>query len=772
MTRHGLLLAVALASLPGGSPAHAQSPPPQGNRPAPAAVPTGTITCLVIDADTNAPLAGVLVQLQREGISAHTDEQGRATLVDVPAGSHTLFVSTVGYALTRPTVEVRADETQDLTIPLATGTGVYSEEVEVRGRAADPARESVPLIQSLRSGQLQDLRGVLADDPLRAVQALPGVATGDDFRSEFSVRGAPYRHMGISVDGVAAPWLLHHVADHEESGSLSIINSDVLDEVSLASGAYPQRYDGRLGAWLDLGIRAGSRDAFHLRSAVSGTNASIVAEGPIGSTRRGSWLASARQSYLHWLLDRLDADITGNFGFTDVQSKAVWDVSDRHQLQFTFVGGASAFDEEDTEPGPNTLYDGSMQSTLATAALRSTLGGSVVLTQRASIVSQWFQNKGAESQLLAKGSTYDAGYRAEVSWAPATSTLVDVGAEVGWLEGTRLERRYTFRQPGNVLQLLSASRSSGDAWRGAGYAQVQWRGPAGLQVSPGVRVSQSTLVEDWAVTPWVTSVWPFASAWQLRAGFGLYEQSPEFEYVLSPEGRPDLVNERARHLDVGLGRAFGGSVHAQVTYYDRRETGVLRLENSETRLVNGRVVVPVGLAYYANALDGTARGVEMLLRRVGPNGLSGWISYAFGRLQHDDGVTGERYWADFDQRHTFNVYGHYRLSGRTSVSAKFRAGSNFPIQGYLEERSGGALYVGPSRNAVRLPGYARFDARANRTFNFDRRRLTLFVEVLNVLNRTNIGPSDGVIRVRTGEAVGFTEELFPVIPSVGILIEF
>lgn len=758
----GLLLAAALVSVFGGGSALAQ--PPRAR--------TGTITCHVIDADTSAPLAGVLVQLQQEGISTHTDAEGRARLVDVPAGTHTLFVSTVGYALTRPTVDVRAGETHDLTIPLATGTGVYSEEVEVRGRAADPARDAVPVLHSLNSGQLQDLRGVLADDPLRAIQALPGVATGDDFRSEFSVRGAPYRHMGISVDGVAAPWLLHHVEGEEDSGSLSIINSDVLNEVSLASGAYPQRYDGRLGAWLDLGIRPGSRNAFHVRSAVSGTNASLVAEGPLGSTGRGSWLASVRQSYLHWLLDRLDSDIKGNFAFTDVQSKVVWDLSDRHQVQVTLVGGASGYDDEDENPGPNSLYDGNMQSALAAVALRSTLGSTLVLTQRASLVSQWFQNQGGDSQWLGKGSTYDAGYRAEASWAPATNLLVDVGGEAGWLQGTRLERRYTFRQPGNVLQLQSENRSSDEARRVASYAQFQWRGPAGLQVSPGLRVSYSTLVHEVAVTPWITGVWPSASVWQLRAGAGLYEQSPDFEFVVTPDGRRDLSPERARHLDVGLARAFGRSVRAQVSYYDRREQDILRRENSEIRLVNGRVVVPVGPEYYANVLGGTARGVELLLQRAGPNGLSGWVSYAFGTLQHRDRLTGEQYWGDFDQRHTLNAYGHYRLSGRTSLSARFRAGSNFPIQGYFEERAGGALFVGPYRNTVRLPQYARLDARANRTFNFDRRRLTLFVEVLNVLNRANIGPSDGVIRVRTGEAIGFTEDLFPVIPSVGVLIEF
>ena len=40
-------------------------------------------------------------------------------------------------------------------------------------------------------------------DGLDAVRAMPGVAADDDFRADFSVRGSPYRQIGIVVDGVA-----------------------------------------------------------------------------------------------------------------------------------------------------------------------------------------------------------------------------------------------------------------------------------------------------------------------------------------------------------------------------------------------------------------------------------------------------------------------------------------------------------------------------------------------------------------------------------------
>ena len=92
----------------------------------------------------------------------------------------------------------------ELRIPLSEGTAAYTESVTVtadRFQRPDP----VPTQQILGSAELQNLRGVLTDDALRAVQVLPGVATGDDFRSEFSVRGSDFSHLNFTVDGFATP---------------------------------------------------------------------------------------------------------------------------------------------------------------------------------------------------------------------------------------------------------------------------------------------------------------------------------------------------------------------------------------------------------------------------------------------------------------------------------------------------------------------------------------------------------------------------------------
>jgi hypothetical protein len=107
-----------------------------------------------------------------------------------------------------------------------------------------------------------------------------------------------------------------------------------------------------------------------------------------------------------------------------------------------------------------------------------------------------------------------------------------------------------------------------------------------------------------------------------------------------------------------------------------------------------------------------------------------------------------------------------------SVNARWRFGSNRPIAGYLDERPGDLFFVSAVRNGARVPVYSRLDARFDRTYQWSRRRLTLFAEVINVLNRENVRPVVPGINTRTGQAFGPLDPMFPIVPSVGVTLEF
>jgi hypothetical protein len=147
------------------------------------------------------------------------------------------------------------------------------------------------------------------------------------------------------------------------------------------------------------------------------------------------------------------------------------------------------------------------------------------------------------------------------------------------------------------------------------------------------------------------------------------------------------------------------------------------------------------------------------------------VSYAFGHARwHGD--PGLEFDSDFDQRHTVTVFGTYRLSPTLNLSTKYRYGSGVPVAGYYEERPDG-VFLSSERNRYRPGSYSRWDIRANKAFLFARWRLTLFAEIMNLLDHTNTRYTglDG-IDVRTRRVFLDTDTLFPFLPSVGLTAEF
>jgi len=727
---------------------------------------TGSVTGRAIDAKTGAPLEKVLITDQETRRSTLTDDRGGFALRDLPPGRRRLIVSVVGYARTEREVDIAAGGTLDIVVPLSEGTGTYTTSVTVSGdlfRAADPA---VAAQQTLGSADIQNLRGVLADDPLRAVQVLPGVVASDDLRSEFSVRGSDFNHVNLTVDGFSTPFLLHTVRaieDRSASGSVAMINSDILDEVTLLNGGYPQRFGNRTGAEADFRLREGSRERRQARVAVSGTNASGVFEAPLGRTRRGSWLASVRQSYLNLVVHQL-RDEGLEFGFSDAQAKLVFDPSAANRFEVTLLAGRSRLQELRDDLDTSDLFVGKNASQLAIASWRRTASRGVV-TARALGAHNDFSNDTTGFVNLDRGHDTQAAGRvdASITWG---ELQLETGGSVDWIDQGR--RRARFSSALNRYNSINDFRDH--AARAGAYGGFTWHhGP--FLVGPGVRADRWGLTGETTASPWLQGEWKVTPSTAFRGGAGIYRQFPDFEQVIGSLGAPDPHAERAEQYDLGFEQRLGSSTRWQITLYDRQEQGFFRRAGAETRLVAGRVVRGVPTTRYHGSLEGFARGVEVLLQRKSPNGLAGWVSYSFGRNQYRDTLTGETFWGDLDQRHTLNVYAFYRLSDRFSLSGKLRAGTNVPAPGYYASQ-GNLFVLSTDRNTLRLPTYSRIDLRANRTFNWPHRRLTLFAEVMNVLNRENVRFNPPGVNTRTGTVSNLFERLIPIVPSAGILIEF
>ena len=60
----------------------------------------------------------------------------------------------------------------------------------------------------------------------------------------------------------------------------------------------------------------------------------------------------------------------------------------------------------------------------------------------------------------------------------------------------------------------------------------------------------------------------------------------------------------------------------------------------------------------------------------------------------------------------------------------------------------------------------------NRTFTWQQKRLTLFLEALNVYDRANVRYVVPGVDNQTFQAMNLFEKMLPIVPSVGILLEF
>ncbi len=140
---------------------------------------------------------------------------------------------------------------------------------------------------------------------------------------------------------------------------------------------------------------------------------------------------------------------------------------------------------------------------------------------------------------------------------------------------------------------------------------------------------------------------------------------------------------RSYHSDVGVEGPLERSVTWQVSAYNREDRDYPWLPGAQFRVANGRLVLPSFTTRYDNARDGHSRGVELVVHRRSPNGLSGWIAYNLASTRYRTGNSEPAlgtFPADYDQRHTVNMYGVYRFSDRMSFSARFRAGRVCPRQ--------------------------------------------------------------------------------------------
>jgi hypothetical protein len=746
---------------------------------------SGSITLKgrVVDARSGEPIAKVKIVVVATQQSTSTDENGVFTFEGIHAGELDLYITTVIYGLVKKTITVKDLEKVEVEIALNEEGATLAEKVTVFAGPFEQIETNAPSEKALNKTELQTISMVLVGDPLRASQSLPGVTANNDLRSEFAVRGAGYDHIGIYVDGILTDDFVHTtVIDNETDNklSISVINSDTISGLSFFSGAFPAKYGEKTAAVLNLETRDGNRIKPSGRFSTGVLTTAGVVDGPFANNK-GSWLIAGRTSYVDYLqrfvqkitntdATNTDNDSNGSINFTDMQSKVIYDLSPRHQVGVSAIYGLflgadpASVDRID----PNDLHKLDSRNILVNAHWNYSPTAHLLSQTRVFALRTNSTTVNRNDAPIEDRNRTQIGVRNDTNFLTRRAHRIEAGFYVRAIGSSQTSNFFRIAEPSVVDTLESFDRNAVEQ---AYYVQDTWSSERnGLSVTGGARVQHSGLTGETLFSPRASVAVSGWNALRFRAGLGNYYQFPEFRHLYGYLGNPNLRAERATHYNMSVERTFGDRTRLLAEVYNREDKDQI-FSLSEPRVQAGNITLE-GFPFQ-NSLRGYARGVELSLQRRSANGLTGWVSYAYSRTLLRDLQDNLTFVSDFDQRHTINMYGNYRLTATVNLSAQWRYGSGLPWRGFLEQFESG-LAVGSQRNTVRLPHYSRVDVRANKAFLFRKWKLTLSGEVLNVQNRKNIFDlrSDPVRIKSRGRAFYGLTDLLPIAPSIGVAFDF
>jgi len=715
---------------------------------------------LVVPADADEPVGRVRKQRYNDpppawAMRAVTDADGRFALRGVPSGKLRLVVLVQGHARLEAVERLGDGEQLELAY--------YPEPLEfnpyrtvVKSRRDDSGEVDRRTISAEEINKLPGTQG----DALKAIQNFPGVARAPFGAGLLVIRGAAPSDSATFLGYHEIPQLFHF------GGLVSVFNADILTQIDFIPGNFDSRFGDAIGGVLNVSPRKGRRDGFHgyIKSDVFDTG--ILAEGPVG---KGSLIVAGRRSYIDAILPVvLPKDAGLNFTlaprYYDYQvlfdypvsggefSARVFGSDDRSKLLF---GSAN-----DTDPTNNTSLQTVTFFHRADLVYRKQLGPweflvtpsyrrddlSFLITDafRFHVVSDTFSGRAEVSRQLSRR----VGLRVGTEFV---ATAYDLGVTAPVASGGQ-----------------QTSQSTSNLLRPALYVTTTLRLGEKLTLFPGARLTYYGVPFTRAmVEPRLRLAWDLADHTTLKAGVGLYAQTPqprEFDAVF---GNPRLGLEHALHTSLGVAQALPQDITLEVTGFYKTLWGLAR-RSEDTQLSSAGVRPELE----ASTGRGYVVGGELLLRKALTRKLFAWLSYTLMRSVRRDAPGEDAYLFNFDQTHIMTAIASYKLPRQWQIGARFRLISGNPytpnLGGIFDAAQGGYDPVPGPRNSGRLPAFHQLDIRVDKRWIYRRISINAYLDILNIYNHQNTERLSDSYNFQATAPIAS----LPILPSVGLRLEW
>ena len=689
-----------------------------------------------------AGIAGAEVVAQGLGIGANVDAKGRFKL-RLPPGSHVLVASGFTFEPIQERVEVLPGTSPSVTLYLrpkdvAAMTATVTGEKERRGAVK----------QTLVREELRNVPGTQGD-PLRVIEALPGLARVPFTGGQLIVRGANAVDTGAYIDGQRIP-LLYHLLNGP-----SVLGEEMVEKLDFYPGGAGTYFGRSLAGVVQIQSRRGDSDRFHGSIAADLQKTAVFLQGPVGEST--TFAVGARRSYINPAVEFF-ADPKKSFTlpvYWDYQLRVDHQLAVTERLSLTAYGSHDSYDQVGSGRGTSATLGREIGFHRVRLAWEKGFSESLQLTLAPAVGYDLSNDdqSGAGPGVFARPQhhqerTLSTGGRAELAWHPAPFADVRAGVDV-LFDRVAYDLDQLFDQqlrglgaPNAEQRHLSGVKVFGSF---AEYVESQLRaGP--LRITPGLRFEQLHYgPQTYALFD--PRLWVRLQAAQYTSLYGYagaYHQAPTAEQVDAQIGNPHLLPLRADQFGLGAEQRWGELWSLKVEgFLNRRRSLVFPATarancNQDGTGCDGTYFNPLQL----NSGQGHSFGLEVLLRRELDSRVYGWVSYSFSKSREltADGEAWRP--TPYDQPHVLTLLLGLRLSPFLELAARLRVASGNPLSEAVSSvyDADTGLYVPTTLplGTTRLPTFVQLDFQVNNVWLSDRFHLSLYVDFQNILARDNL----------------------------------
>jgi hypothetical protein len=717
------------------------------DNPGPSNPKTGSIKVTVVDAITNAPLIGASIMVTDSRMGAAADIEGRASIRNIGAGGYSLSISLIGYEPTSLTdVMVRPERTTFVTAKLKP-SAIETEGIVVSRGFFNDARSRPTSTTGYNAEEIRRSPGT-AGDVSRILNILPGVAKVDDQMNNLVVRGGTPAEIGFYIDNIEIPNINHYPVQGASGGPIGLINTDFIQNVTFSAGGFPASYGDRLSSVMDIDFREGNHDEFDSQLDLHMAGFGAIVEGPFAK-RKGSYLVSARRSFLDFLVDAIGTGVAPKY--SDYQAKIVYDLTRSDKLTFLGIGGIDfiEFGKQQSIDDGNVVY-GKYEGFEYASGLNwmhiwnhrgysntslSVLG---VRTE-----DQFFETK--SDQLLTDNVNNDrvAQVRNINVYQLGRTEFIEFGFDSKYYFNKYDINYGSYTNAlGDTVPPLVFEDEARTPKIGL-FASVTFNPVDPLTTTAGVRYDFFDYTGHSHVSPRLSFALRLSERLSITGATGIYYQNLPLNFLAQKDANKELRDIVSQHYILGTGYLLTENTKLSLEGY-YKDYDNFPLDPDQPQFFAADAVSYYGFfGNYERLLDlGVARsyGIEAIVQKKLVTGIYGLVSLSYSKAEYK---ALDNAWRDrmFDNRIIGGIEGGFKPNNRWEFSARWIYAGGVPYTPLDLEASRSinrSVLDGARVNAERYPDYHSLNLRVDRRFLFARTNLIVYFSIWNAYNRKNV----------------------------------